>query len=60
MILGPCSICKVDLVENSDSPIYTTLVWGYDTARVAYNELARVAEEDGMSADACCVIRHID
>lgn len=60
MIPGPYAICKTDMVDGGDGLIYTTLMWGYDTAQQAYEELASVAQEAGVSADVCAVIRHVD
>ena len=48
------------MVDGGDGLIYTTLMWGYDTAQQAYEELASVAQEAGVSADVCAVIRHVD
>lgn len=61
MIPGPYSICHATLPDDdSDGMVYRTLKWGYDSARHAHGELAKVAREAQVSEGDCCVIRHID
>ena len=61
MIPGPYSLCKISYEsEDSDSLVYTTLSYGYDTASQAYAERAKIASEAGIPEDDVCVIRQID
>lgn len=59
MIPGPYSICLVDFPANSDSAIYRTLIFGYNSAAEAQAAIHHVAEQAGVAADDCAVIRHI-
>ena len=60
MIPGPYSICHISMPEDSDAAIYTTLLYGYDTAEDAYKKLEQVAADNDVPAEDCCVIRFID
>lgn len=60
MIPGPYSICRVDFPDaDSESAVYTTLIWGYDTAKDAYAHMEQVAKDNGCERSDCIVIRDI-
>lgn len=61
MIPGPYAICQaVFLDEDSDTPDYKTLKYGYDSAEQAWADVQTVASEEGVPAEDCLVIRTVD
>jgi hypothetical protein len=61
MIPGPYSICHATFPEfDSDCASYRTLKWGYDSAKAAFDAIQAIANENGVPADECGVIRNID
>lgn len=60
MIPGPYSICHVTFPDDSDGGTLRTLIYGYDTAKDAFNAIERVAADHGVPAEDCAVIRWID
>jgi hypothetical protein len=59
MIPGPYSICTIELLPDSDAPIYRTIKYGYDSASRAMNAREKVAKESEISVDHVVVIRLI-
>jgi len=57
---GPYSICTIELLPDSDAPIYRTIKYGYDSASQAMNACEKVAKESEISVDHLVVIGLID
>ena len=60
MIPGPYGICTIELLPDSDEPIYRTIKYGYDPASQALNAREKVAKESEISVDHLVVIGLID
>ena len=57
MIPGPYSICAVEVPEDTDSPNYYTLRWGYDSIEDARADMPKIAKEEGYPIADLCVLR---
>ena len=61
MIPGPYEICLVTIVDDdSDTATYRSVLFGYDSAEEAFNEIAKVAQENKLDPKDLVVIRFID
>ncbi len=56
---GPYSILQLTWLSDDDGMTYQTLMFGYDTAAQAHNELLDVAQERGVPPEECVVVRLI-
>jgi hypothetical protein len=57
---GPFSVCLVVPKDDSDGLSYTTVAWGYDTAKQAFAAIPKLAEENNCDPEDLCVIRTYD
>ena len=61
MIPGPYSLCKVSFpTQGSDAATYTTLSYGYTSAKSALHEREKIALRAGVPVGEVAVIRFID
>jgi len=57
MIPGPYSVCKISFPEeDSDAATYVTIKYGYDTAEGAFEDISKLAEEEGIPVEDLVVI----
>ena len=54
---GPFEICHVTLDDDSDSHVYRTLSWGYDTYEQAVSNVGEIATNNGVEQGDCVVIQ---
>ncbi|MBA7495685.1 hypothetical protein ES702_06274 [subsurface metagenome] len=59
MIPGPFSICRISFPEDSDTPIYTTICYGYDSAEEAFDDISEVVDQEDIPVEELVVIQFI-
>ena len=56
---GPYSVCRVELEEDGDDLIYTTLCWGYCSEEEAIAEVSKIASDHGLSVEDIAVVKTV-